>query len=268
MRNVLLKLQDSRFPSCPMAELLEKSRIWRICSDKSASKTPEIHLVWMGEMLEKPRVCRSSSAPNIKMSQTIAHPKLHFTPGLGQLSAQIDGQRMPLAGRFSSEGMAIFLRFFPAGPSLEEFALELLCQTQLRQQIAASESRTSESRRTKKGLEAHPLSKFCVHCHALHSFVGSPQERNPVASESPKRSPVASENRSVRESQAQKGLEAHPLSEPCVQLHTLDCFVGSPPERNLVASENRSVRESHVRESHVRESQAQPALLSQPVSHF
>ena len=42
-----------------------------------------------------------------------------------------------------------------------------------RQKIAASESRTSENRRTKKGLEAHPLSNFCVRCHALYCFVGS-----------------------------------------------------------------------------------------------
>ena len=38
-----------------MAEIAQKNRIRRICSDKSASQAPEIHLVWMGEMLEKPR---------------------------------------------------------------------------------------------------------------------------------------------------------------------------------------------------------------------
>ena len=208
MRNVLLKLQDSRFPSCPMAELLEKPRIWRICSDKSASKTPEIHPVWMGETPEKPRICRSSSVPNIKMSQTIAHPKLHFTPGLGQLSVQIDGQRMALAGRFSGEGMAIFLRFFlPCWSILEEFCLR-----------------------------AHPLSK-----------------------------PIASENRSVRESQNQKGLEAHPLSEPCVQLHTLELFCRQPP-RKKPSRVRKSQRQRVARQRVARQRVAGPNSPIVPTS--
>ena len=76
-----------------------------------------------------------------------------------------DGQRMPLGGRFSGEGMAIFLRFFPAGPSLEEFELELiLCETQLRQKIAASENRTSENRRTEKRLSSSSSVKAVCSC--------------------------------------------------------------------------------------------------------
>ena len=59
-----------------------------------------------------------------------------------------------------------------------------------------------------KGLEAHPLSKLCVHCHTLH--VGNPpRKKTSRVRKSQDRSPAASENRSVREShvresQAQK----------------------------------------------------------------
>ena len=94
--------------------------------------------------------------------------------------------------------------------------------------------------------------------------------------ELPRKKPVASENRSVRETHVResqdqnvfKGLEAHPLSEPCVQLHTLDCFVGSPQERNPVASENRSVRKSQ-RQRVARQRIAEPKNLeAHPLSNF
>ena len=197
---------------------------------------------------------------------------------------------MPLGGRFSGEGMAIFLRFFPSASSLEEFELELiLCETQLCQKIAASENRTSESRRTEKRLSSSSSVKALC-SYTLDCVVGKSQKKTSCVRKSqrqrdarqrvagPKKAsklilcplpnlrlfsqknPVASENRSVRKSQRQrvarqriaepkKGLEAHSLSKCCVHCHALHCFVGSPQERNPVASEIAKKKPSCVRKS-------------------
>ena len=130
--------------------------------------------------------------------------------------------------------------------------------------IAASESRTSENRRTKKGLEAHPLSNFCVHCHALHCFVGSSQARNLVASENRKREAQLRQKIAASESRRPKKALKLILCQNLVFSSTLEIVLSAAPRKEtqlrqkIAASENRSVRESHVRES-----QAQTALLSQ-----
>ena len=111
-------------------------------------------------MLETPRICRRSSVPNIKMSQTIAHRKLHFTPGLGQLSAQMVREWL-LEGDFRP----FFLLVHPWRSLVwSSSSVKTLCSytldcfvgksqetKKLRQKIAASE------KRIKKGLQAHPL---------------------------------------------------------------------------------------------------------------
>ena len=273
-------------------------------------------------MLEKARIWRSSSVPNIKMSQTIAHPKLHFTPGLGQLSAQMVREWL-LEGDFLANGWR-FSCVFSAGPSLEEVTLELiLCQNLVfihfrlfcrkipGKKPVASENRSVRATHVRESQDKkRPSSSSSVKalCSYTDCFVGKSQEKtscvrksqrqrethfresqdkirpsssssiNPLCSlpnfrlfsrKNPRKKPSC-----VRKSQRQrvarqrvagpkKGLEDHPLSKLCVHCHTLHCFVGSPQERTPVASENPK-KEAQLREkmealekSHVREPQAQ-----------
>ena len=162
-------------PSCPMAENARKIGVWRIS-------------------YERPPV-----------SNFLAHP-------CTWVIVCADGQRMALGGRFSGEGMAIFLRFFPAGPSLEDFELELiLCETQLRQKIAASENhsvRKSHVRESQDRKEAFKL----ILCQSLvfvhfRLFSRKLPQKNQL-----RQKIVASERRTSESRRTKKGLQAHPLS--------------------------------------------------------
>ena len=130
----------------------------------------------------------------------------------------------------------------------------ILCQNQLRQKIAASESRSvrksqrqkvtaSEDHRTKKGLEAHPLSKFCVHCHALHCFV---EERSPVASENPKKEAQLRQKTAASESRRPKKALKLILFQNLVFSSHFRLFCRQPPGkkpscvRQIAASESRA----------------------------
>ena len=115
----------------------------------------------------------------------------------------LEGDFLAKGWRFSCD---FFLLLHPW--TLEEFELELiLCETQLRQKIAASENRTSESRRTEKGFQAQSL--MFIHFRLFSRKIPRKNQLRQKIAASERRT---SDIRTSESRRTKTGLQAHPLS--------------------------------------------------------